>query len=211
MPGWRVRSMVLMCQASVRPSARRLRCARRRRAPRRRRRRRRPGCSWPISTVGVQVARERRVLDDRDVVLVGQLADAQGEQVGALREHAGRAVGGAVGEGDRVVGRVGDDDVGVLDVAEHARRGPAARCFWRMLRLHLGREVLLLGLLLDLLLAHLQRLLEECRDQKTSATAITRSVPSTRQTSETARRADDAQRLASAADLAELHELGTCG
>src|SRR3954447_24498311 len=204
-PGWRVRSMVLMCGVSGPGEASALRGA--------------PhegehlgdgreGVGGDVVTDldgGVQVAGERAVLDDRHVVLVGQLADAQGDEVDALGQDARRAVGGVVGDGDRVVGRVGDDDVGVLDLAEHPGPGELALLL-AQLRLDLGREVLLLGLLLDLLLAHLQALLEGVARPEDVGDGDHQEGAEHPPDERHGEGADDVQGLGRL-DLAELHEL----
>src|SRR5579883_2829446 len=70
---------------------------------------------------GVKSARERRVLDQGNVVLLGDLADAVGDEIGALGHHHRRALAAhLVFERHGEVGGVGDDDRGGRHRRHHA-------------------------------------------------------------------------------------------
>ena len=62
---------------------------------------------------------QRLVLDDRDAVLAGPLADLRRQRVRALRHDPRGAPAGLVAQGHRVVRGVDEDDVGGRDGGEH--------------------------------------------------------------------------------------------
>src|ERR1700761_5702542 len=104
---------------------------------------------------GEERAGQRRVLDHRHVVLFGDPADLQRDQVLALGDDDRRRPFAVVFEGDGEVGRVGDADVG----AQHRVHHPAFRHLRRFAPdrpAQLGGDLALFVLALDLLFAHFQ-------------------------------------------------------
>ena len=105
----------------------------------------------------VDGAGQRRGRQYGDLVLPAYLADLERDLVHPLGQHLGRRPGLAliVLQGHRIVGRVGDDDIGLGHVPHHAARrhlhlqAPDAP-------LHLGLALGVLVLVLDLLLGHLE-------------------------------------------------------
>ena len=78
-------------------------------------------------SVGIERARQGRRFEHRDVMLRGDFADSQSEQVRALRNHAGRALLAIlIFQRDRVMRGVGDDDVRLGDFGHHAPPGNLA-------------------------------------------------------------------------------------
>ncbi|MNN29229.1 hypothetical protein D3C81_1428230 [compost metagenome] len=70
--------------------------------------------------MAVQRAGQRRRFEHRHAVLGAQLADARGDQLGALGHHLGRAHAAVlVGQRHGIVGRVSDDHVGGRHLAHH--------------------------------------------------------------------------------------------
>ena len=96
----------------------------------------------------MQRARERRVGDDRHVVLFGEAADLQRDQVLALGDHLGGDAGAVVAQRDRVVGGVGDHHVGLGDRGHHPRAGEL-RAAAAQRRLDLGGQPVLAHLVLS--------------------------------------------------------------
>ena len=103
---------------------------------------------------GVQRAGERRILDDRDAVLAGDLADFQRDRIDALGDADRRVHAALVLQGDGEVGRVGDDDGGLRHRRHHAL---AHAGLADLADLALDRRIAfgLLELLLDLAQRHL--------------------------------------------------------
>jgi hypothetical protein len=108
--------------------------------------------------VGVERARQRRRLEHRHLVLGGQVADLQRQQVGALGHHLGGGHGLLVVlERHRIVGRVHHHQVGLGHGGQHAAARQLAHA--RLdLALDLDVALDLLELFLDFLVAHLQLL-----------------------------------------------------
>ncbi|CPL69786.1 Uncharacterised protein [Bordetella pertussis] len=106
----------------------------------------------------MQGARQRRRLERRDAMLGGELADAGGDQPGALGDHArraGRAV--RIFQRHRVMGRVGHHHVG----AGHLRHHAPARHGALLLAdaaLHMGVALAFLVFLPHIFLGHAQLL-----------------------------------------------------
>ena len=140
-------------RCSSRPPAHARRRGTRGRGSRRRRRRRRPGCTGPPRRRRTGSARAagpgRRVTPfSRAIAMIRRATWSA-----PFATTCGAGSGRGVAQGDRVVGRVGDDDVGVGDRGHHAADGHLALAALE-LALDLGVDVLLLGLAPDLVLGH---------------------------------------------------------
>ena len=69
---------------------------------------------------GMQRAGQRRILDDRDRMLAGDLPDLQGQRFDAFGDADRRLHAALIFQRDGVVGRVGDDDRGLRHRRHHA-------------------------------------------------------------------------------------------
>ena len=112
----------------------------------------------PDVDVGVQRARQRRVGDDHDAGVLGGFTDLVSEIVDSLGDDRGCVAARLVLEGDGVVGGVGHDHVCGGNCIHHARAGHLHRPS-ALMRFHFGRKLLLLELLFEFFLVHLQTLL----------------------------------------------------
>ena len=106
----------------------------------------------------VQRAGQLRRGEHLNAVLPRLFPDPRSNVIGALGQQDGRAIRcGIVGQGHSKVLGVGDHDIGVLDLGDHAGVGHLALAPADLL-LHLGPALAVLHLILDLLLGHAQLL-----------------------------------------------------
>ena len=100
-------------------------------------------------------AGEGLVFEDGNLMLLGDFADAQGVQARAFRHDPRRGhAAPVVAQSDREMRRVGDDHIGLRHFREHLLH--AARPATTHAGLHLGIAFLVLRLVLDLFLGHLE-------------------------------------------------------